>query len=135
MAFASIVYLVYKAIINIIWIVCESTGYNGIVRTEYLCRAHIAFMPTGTELSTRSHAEIYTVHTESIVSSREGKIVLRQRLHYLWKIIALKEINWRCNCTVVEWHVEFFQAFVRIFSMLNNLLIFNRRYLKRKVKY
>lgn len=82
MAFASIVYLVYKAIINIIWIVCESTGYNGIVRTEYLCRVHITFMPTGTELSTRSHAEIYTVHTESIVSPRAGKIVLRQCLHY-----------------------------------------------------
>jgi len=40
-AFAGTVYPVYKAIINIIWIVCESTGYNGIVRTEYLCRAHI----------------------------------------------------------------------------------------------
>lgn len=33
--------LVYKAIINIIWIVCKSTGYNGIVRAKYLSRAHI----------------------------------------------------------------------------------------------
>lgn len=41
MAFVGIVYTVYKAIINIIWIVWESTGYNGIVQAEYLCRAHI----------------------------------------------------------------------------------------------
>jgi len=38
----------------------------------------LAFMPTGTELSTPSHAEIYTVYTESIMLSRKGKIQLQQ---------------------------------------------------------
>lgn len=44
-AFASL--LVYKAIMNMIWTVCESTGYNGIVRAKSIFPARIlAFMPT-----------------------------------------------------------------------------------------
>lgn len=43
----------------------------------------LAFMPTGTELSTRSHAEIYTVRVESIIPPKGKNCAILERLHYV----------------------------------------------------